>query len=58
MAIFLFPTYGLALVIKKTNPTTSVFATCGRICFSPRLLNHAWGMKILPICEVSQNPRF
>ena len=48
MVIFPFPTSWFSRRGENKNPTTSGEATSGRICFLPQVLNHKWGMEILP----------
>ena len=48
MVIFPFPTSWFSRRGENKNPTTSAEAMSGRICFLPQVLNHKWGMEILP----------
>ena len=48
MVIFSFPTSRFSRSGENKNLTTSGEATSGRICFLPQVLNHKWGMEILP----------
>ena len=48
MVIFPFHTSWFSRRGENKNPTTSGEATSGRICFLPQVLNHKWGMEILP----------
>ena len=48
MVIFPFPTSWFSRRGENKNPTTIGDAISGRICFLPQVLNHKWGMEILP----------